>query len=64
MVDEKNYEVVKGLWIGSKFGDLRRERAALMKKLIQNNDVSVKPKIRELTQEIYEYLLQQRSDEK
>jgi len=57
MVDEKNYEVVKGLWIGLKYGDLRRERAVLMKRLVHNNDVSVKPKIRELTQEIYEYLL-------
>ena len=57
MVDEKNYEVVKGLWIGSKFGDLRRERARLMKRLVQNNDVSVKSRIRELTQEIYEHLL-------
>jgi hypothetical protein len=57
MVDEKNYEVVKGLWIGSKFGDLRRERAVLMKRFFHNNDASVKSRIRELTQEIYEYLL-------
>ena len=57
MIDEKNYDAVNGNLIGSKFGDLRRERAALMKRLVQNNDVSVKPKIRELTQEIYEHLL-------
>jgi hypothetical protein len=57
MVDEKNYDAVNGNLIGSKFGDLRRERAVLMKRLVQNNDVSVKPKIRELTQEIYEHLL-------
>jgi hypothetical protein len=57
MVDEKNYDAVNGNLIGSEFGDLRRERAALMKRLVHNNDVSVKPKIRELTQEIYEYLL-------
>jgi hypothetical protein len=64
MVDEKNYEVVNGHLIGAEFGDLRRERAVLMKRLVHNNDTSVKPKIRELTQEIYEYLLQKRSDEK
>jgi len=57
MVDEKNYDSVNGNLIGSKFGDLRRERATLMKRLVQNNDVSIKPKIRELTQEIYEHLL-------
>jgi hypothetical protein len=57
MVDEKNYDAVNGNLIGSEFGDLRRERADLMKRLVHNNDTSVKPKIRELTQEIYEYLL-------
>ena len=57
MVDEKNYDSVNGNLIGSEFGDLRRERATLMKRLVQNNDVSIKPKIRELTQEIYEHLL-------
>jgi hypothetical protein len=56
MMDEKNYEVTKGLWIGSKYGDLRRERASLMKKLVHDNDLSVKPRIRELTLEIQSYL--------
>lgn len=54
---EKNYDAVNGNLIGSEFGDLRRERAVLMKRLVHNNDVSIKPKIRELTQEIYEHLL-------
>lgn len=53
--DEKNYEVANGIWVGSKFGDLRRERAALMKKLVHGED-SVKPRIRELTLEIEKYL--------
>jgi homoaconitase/3-isopropylmalate dehydratase large subunit len=52
MTDEKQYEVVNG----SKFGDLRREREKLMKKLVQDNDASVKPRIRELTLEMTEYL--------
>jgi hypothetical protein len=55
-MDEKQYEVANGLWIGSKFGDLRRERAALMKRLVHSNDASVKPRIRELTLEITKYL--------
>jgi hypothetical protein len=56
MTDEKQYEVANGLWIGSKFGDLRREREKLMRKLIQDNDASVKPRIREITLEMTEYL--------
>jgi ligand-binding sensor domain-containing protein len=56
MTDEKQYEVANGLWIGSQFGDLRREREKLMKKLVQDNDASVKPRIRELTLEMTEYL--------
>ncbi len=55
-MDEKQYEVANGLWIGSRFGDLRRERAALMKRLVHSNDESVKPRIRELTLEITKYL--------
>ena len=57
MVDEKNYDAVNGHLVGSEFGDLRRERADLMKRFFHNNDASVKSRIRELTQEIYEYLL-------
>lgn len=56
MTEEKQYEVANGLWIGSKFGDLRREREKLMKKLVQDNDASVKPRIREITLEMTEYL--------
>jgi ligand-binding sensor domain-containing protein len=56
MTDEKQYEVANGLWIGSQFGDLRREREKLMRKLVQDNDASVKPRIREITLEMTEYL--------
>lgn len=56
MYEEKDYQVVNGLWIGSKYGDLRRERASLMKKLIHEHDETVKPRIRELTQLIYEHI--------
>jgi hypothetical protein len=60
MTDEKQYEVANGLWIGSRFGDLRRERAALMKRLVHGNDESVKSRIRELTLEITAYLSSKR----
>jgi hypothetical protein len=62
MIDEKNYEVMNGLWAGSKIGDMRRERASLMKKLIRDNDVSVKPRIRELTFEMQTYLSHRKQD--
>jgi hypothetical protein len=56
MTDEKDYEVTNGLWIGSKYGDLRRERAKLMKQLIHDEDTSVKDKIRNLTAQIRDEL--------
>lgn len=62
MIDEKNYEIVNGLWVGSEIGDMRRERAALMKKLIRDNDVSVKPRIRELTFKMQYYLSSRKLD--
>ena len=45
------YEVVPGLWIGSKNGDLQRERQILMSKFV-NGDDSVKTRIKEITDEL------------
>ena len=45
------YEVVPGLWIGSKNGDLQRERQILMSKLA-NGDDSTKTRIKEITDEL------------
>jgi hypothetical protein len=45
------YEVVPGLWIGSKNGDLHRERQILMSKFA-NGDDSVKNRIKEITDEL------------
>lgn len=56
MFEDKKYEVANGLWLGSKYGDLRRERASLMKRMIHDGDDTVKPRIRELTQLIYEHI--------
>lgn len=54
--DDKAYDYFKERYMGSTYGDLRRERAALQKRLIFNSDASVKPRIRELTQLIYEHI--------
>lgn len=55
-VERDPYEVVPGLWIGSRYEDLTRERKKLMSKLIAG-DESVKPSILEITQELYQMML-------
>jgi hypothetical protein len=47
------YEVAPGLWIGSKRGDLYRERQVLLSKLA-NGDESVKVRVKEITDELIE----------
>jgi hypothetical protein len=39
-------------YIGSAYGDLRRERAQLQRQMILHNDESVKPRIREITAQL------------
>ena len=56
MIDEVDYDSLAGIYIGTEYGDLRRERAALMKRQIFNNDHTVKPRIREITIEMLEYM--------
>lgn len=56
MLDEKDYDSIGTQYIGSEYGDMRRERAALMKRMIFNNDPTVKPRIREITQQMLEFL--------
>jgi hypothetical protein len=56
MIDEVDYNSLAGIYIGSEYGDLRRERAALMKRQIFNNDHTVKPRIREITAQMLEYM--------
>jgi hypothetical protein len=53
---EPNYDYLNGRYIGSEYGDMRRERAALMKRMLFDNDASVKPRIRELTLQMLEYM--------
>ena len=53
---EDNYDYLNERYIGSEYGDMRRERAALMRRMIFDNDASVKPRIRELTNKMQEYM--------
>jgi hypothetical protein len=56
MIDDVDYDTLNSKYIGTEFGDLRRERAALMKRQIFNNDHTVKPRIREITVQMIEYM--------
>jgi hypothetical protein len=56
---EKDYDSLAGIYIGTEYGDLRRERAELMKRQIFNNDPTVKPRIREITLQMIQYLRKQ-----
>lgn len=47
------YEVVPGLWIGSKKGDLQRERQILISKWVEG-DTETKNRIFEITNELIE----------
>ena len=47
------YEVVPGLWIGSKEGDLQRERQKLMSRWLDGDQES-KDRIFEITNELIE----------
>jgi hypothetical protein len=53
---EPNYDYLNGRYIGSDYGDMRRERANLMRRMIHDNDASVKPRIREITLQMLEYM--------
>jgi hypothetical protein len=53
MGNKDPYEVAPGLWIGSKRGDLYRERQKLLSRF-GNGDDSVKRRIKEITDELIE----------
>ena len=56
MIDEKDYDSLGSQYIGSEYGDLRRERKQLMERMIFRNDPTVKPRIREITLQMLEYM--------
>jgi len=53
---EPDYDYFREKYVGTDYGDLRRERKKLMERMIFNNDATVKPRIRDLTHLIYEHL--------
>lgn len=56
MIDEKDYDSIGKQYIGSEYGDMRRERKQLMERLIFRSDATVKPRIRELTLQMHNYI--------
>ena len=53
---ETDYDYLNSRYIGSDYGDMRRELASLMRRMIHDNDESVKPRIREITLQMLEYM--------
>jgi hypothetical protein len=53
---QPDYDYLNSRYIGSEYGDMRRERASLMRRMIHDNDESVKPRIREITLQMQEYM--------
>ena len=53
---EPDYDYLGERYVGSTYGDMRRERASLMRRMILDSDESVKPRIRELTLQMLEYM--------
>lgn len=53
---ELDYDSLNGRYVGSEYGDMRRERKALMERLIFRNDETVKPRIREITLQMQTYM--------
>ncbi len=49
MFETTDYSSINGKYVGSEYGDLRRERAKLQRQMLIHNDESVKPRIREIT---------------
>ena len=58
---EKDYDCIGKRYIGSEYGDMRRERAELMKRLVHGNEITVKPRIREITLQMQDYIKAQTS---
>jgi hypothetical protein len=55
-MDDTDYDSINGVYIGSNYGDLRRERKDLMRRAIFDNDESVKPRIRQITQLMQDHI--------
>ncbi len=53
---EADYDCIGKRYIGSEYGDMRRERAVLLKRLVHGNEITVKPRIREITLQMLDYI--------
>ena len=49
MLETTDYSSINGKYVGSEYGNLRRERAQLQRQMLLHNDAIVKPRIREIT---------------
>ena len=49
MFETTDYSSINGKYVGSEYGNLRRERAQLQRQMLIHNDENVKPRIREIT---------------
>lgn len=56
MIDDKDYDSLNKRYIGSEYGDMRRERKQLMERAIFSSDASVMPRIREITLQMLDYM--------
>jgi hypothetical protein len=55
-MSEADYDRINERYIGTEYGDMRRERASLLKRLVHGNEESVKPRIREITLQMQEHI--------
>jgi len=60
-VDE-DLDYLNSKYIGTEYGDLRRERAQLQRQMLLHNDESVKPRIREITAQLQAMLAARKID--
>lgn len=56
MIDDKDYDYLNDIYIGSTYGDMRRERKALMERAVFSGDASVMPRIREITEQMLTHI--------
>ena len=59
---DEDLDYLNSKYIGTEYGDLRRERAQLQRQMLLNNDESVKPRIREITAQLQAMLAARKID--
>ena len=55
-MSEADYDSINSRYVGIEYGDMRRERAVLLKRLVHGNEITVKPRIREITLQMLDYI--------